>query len=104
MEQLLHLDIQRECNELPLLIDPALDDAPVFRQSVQTLQGTTISADKALPFSTLLPWVKKMGALVSGRSPAHTASAMEPARCSIVVVCVGNLLLSIPQILPVAVD
>ncbi|OXV06585.1 hypothetical protein Egran_05647 [Elaphomyces granulatus] len=54
-EQLLHLNIRPECNELRLLLDPTLDDFPVFRQSVSTLQGTAISADKTLPYATLLP-------------------------------------------------
>jgi hypothetical protein len=51
-KQLLHLNIRLECNELRLLLDPTLDDFPVFRQSVRTLQGTAISADKALPYSS----------------------------------------------------
>ncbi|CDM38531.1 unnamed protein product [Penicillium roqueforti FM164] len=31
------------CNELPLLLDLALDDVPVFRQTERTLQGIGIS-------------------------------------------------------------
>lgn len=73
-EQLLHLNIHPECNELRLLLDPALDDVPVFRQSLRTLQGTAILADQALPYSTLLPWVKKVGALTGFQQIARPYS------------------------------
>lgn len=63
VEQLLHLNICPECNKLCLLLNPALDDIPVFCQSVQTLQGIAILADQVLPYLTLLPWVKKVDAL-----------------------------------------
>jgi hypothetical protein len=54
-EQLPRLYIRDGYNELPLLLSPALNDVPVFRQTERTLQGIGISADKCLPYSTLLP-------------------------------------------------
>jgi hypothetical protein len=54
-EQLPRLYIRDECNELLLLLDPALDDVPVFRQTERTLQGIGISVSKSLPYSILLP-------------------------------------------------
>jgi hypothetical protein len=73
-EQLLYLYIPPECNKLPLLIDPALDHVPLFRQSVRTLQGIAISANGPLLYSTLLPWVKKMGELTGFRQVARPYS------------------------------
>lgn len=65
--QLIGLRIRDECNELPLGLDPALGDVPVFRQSERTLQGIGISPDKPLPYSTLEPWVKKIGTITGFR-------------------------------------
>lgn len=73
-EQLLRLRIPDECNELQLTLDPALDNIPVFRQSERTLEGITISLDKALPYSTLLPWVKKVGAIAGFRQVSRPNS------------------------------
>ncbi|KAH2975874.1 hypothetical protein KXV25_006790 [Aspergillus fumigatus] len=73
-EQLLRLRIPDECNELQLTLDPALDNIPVFRQSERTLEGITISLDKALPYSTLLPWVKKVGAIAGFRQVSRPYS------------------------------
>lgn len=73
-EQLPRLHIRDECNELPLLLDPALDDVPVFRQTERTLQGIGISASKSLPYSTLLPWVKKIGSITGFRQVARPYS------------------------------
>ncbi|KKA16204.1 C2H2 finger domain protein [Rasamsonia emersonii CBS 393.64] len=73
-EQLLRLRIPDECNELQLTLDPALDNIPVFRQSERTLEGITISLDKALPYSTLLPWVKKVGAITGFRQVSRPYS------------------------------
>lgn len=50
-------------NELPLLLDPALDDIPIFRTSERTLQGISISINRPLPYTTIEPWVKKMGVI-----------------------------------------
>lgn len=65
--QLPRLRIRDECNELRLQLDPKLDDVPVFRMSEQTLQGIGISPDQPLPYSTLEPWVKKIGAITGFR-------------------------------------
>jgi hypothetical protein len=65
--QLPGLQIREECNELPLQLDSALDDVPVFRMSDPTLQGISISPNKPLPYSTLLPWVKTIGAITGFR-------------------------------------
>lgn len=61
--QLPRLQIREQCNELRLQLDPELDDVPVFRMSERTLSGIGISPSKALPYSTLEPWVKRMGVL-----------------------------------------
>ncbi|KAH1663038.1 hypothetical protein KXX46_006053, partial [Aspergillus fumigatus] len=57
------LRIPDGCNELPLRIDPALDDVPIFQMSEQTMQGISISPDKPLPYTTIEPWVKKIGVI-----------------------------------------
>ncbi|CAG8036080.1 unnamed protein product [Penicillium olsonii] len=72
--QLPRLHIRDGCNELPLLLDPALDDVPVFRQTERTLQGIGISTDKCLPYSTLLPWVKSVGSITGFRQVARPYS------------------------------
>ncbi|KAI2959645.1 hypothetical protein CBS147352_10781 [Aspergillus niger] len=59
--QIPRLRIPDERNELPLHIDPALDDVPIFRKSERTLQGISISPDEPLPYSTIEPWVKNIG-------------------------------------------
>jgi Protein of unknown function (DUF3435). len=65
--QLPQLRIRDECNELRLLIDPAMDDVPVFRMSERTLDGIGISPIMPLPYSTLEPWVKKIGVITGIR-------------------------------------
>ncbi|CAG8891316.1 unnamed protein product [Penicillium egyptiacum] len=65
--QLPGLRIRDECNELRLQLDPAMDDVPVFRMSERTLNGIGISPDKPLPYSTLEPWVKKIGVITGIR-------------------------------------
>ncbi|KAL4891366.1 hypothetical protein BDV59DRAFT_203545 [Aspergillus ambiguus] len=61
--QIPRLRIRDGCNELPLHLDPALDDVPIFRISERTLQGILISPDKPLPYTTIEPWVKKIGVI-----------------------------------------
>ncbi|KAJ5507903.1 hypothetical protein N7527_010046 [Penicillium freii] len=73
-DQLPRLNIPEDCNELPLLLDPALDDVPVFRQTERSLQGMSISPDKPLPYSTLLPWVKTIGVITGFRQVARPYS------------------------------
>ncbi|KAL6228990.1 hypothetical protein BDW75DRAFT_235532 [Aspergillus navahoensis] len=65
--QLPGLQIREEYNELPLQLDSALNDVPVFRMSDSTLQGISISPNEPLPYSTLLPWVKTIGAITGFR-------------------------------------
>lgn len=65
--QLPRLRIRDECNELRLQLDPAMDDVPVFRMSERTFNGIGISPNKPLPYSTLEPWVKKMGVITGIR-------------------------------------
>ncbi|KAL2783868.1 hypothetical protein BJX66DRAFT_317676 [Aspergillus keveii] len=65
--QLPGLQIREKCNELLLRLDSALDDVLVFRMSDPTLQGISISPNKPLPYSTLLPWVKTIGAITGFR-------------------------------------
>jgi hypothetical protein len=60
-EELSKLQIEPGRNELPLRLNRKLDDVPVFRRSVRTSNGWAISPDKPLPYSTLLPWIKKLG-------------------------------------------
>lgn len=73
-KQLSQLHIRDECNELRLPLDPTLDDIPVFRRTGRTLQGASISPEKALLYSTLLPWVKKMGLITGFRQIARPYS------------------------------
>ena len=73
-DQLLRLYIPDGCNELPLLLDPALDDVPIFRQTERMLQGISISSNRPLLCSTLLPWVKKIGAITGFRQVARPYS------------------------------
>ena len=40
---------------------------PVFRMSERTLNGIGISPNKPLPYSTLEPWVKKIGVIIGIR-------------------------------------
>lgn len=75
-EQLPRLHIRDGCNELPLLPDPALDEVPVFRQTERNLQGTGISTDKCLPYSTLLPWVKGISTITNFRQVARPYSLL----------------------------
>ncbi|KAJ5974897.1 hypothetical protein N7481_008604 [Penicillium waksmanii] len=65
--QLSQIRIREECNELKLQLDSAMDDVPVFRMSERTLNGIGISPAKPLPYSTLEPWVKKIGAITGIR-------------------------------------
>ncbi|CAG8076758.1 unnamed protein product [Penicillium salamii] len=65
--QLPRLQIRDECNELRLQLDPAMDDVPVFRMSERTFNGIGISPNRPLPYSTLEPWVKKMGVITGIR-------------------------------------
>ncbi|KAJ5938275.1 hypothetical protein N7466_001409 [Penicillium verhagenii] len=65
--QLPRLRIRDECNELRLQLDSAMDDVPVFRMSERTFHGIGISPNRPLPYSTLEPWVKKIGVITGIR-------------------------------------
>ncbi|XP_014550159.1 hypothetical protein COCVIDRAFT_116292 [Bipolaris victoriae FI3] len=60
-EELSRLKIPPGRNELPLRLNPTLDNIPVFRKAVQTLNGWDISPNEPLPYSTLLPWIRTLG-------------------------------------------
>lgn len=57
------LDIRPGYKQLPLHLKPEMANIPIFRKSVNTLYGWEISPDQQLPYSTLLPWMKKLGVL-----------------------------------------
>ncbi|KAJ5627605.1 hypothetical protein N7490_009833 [Penicillium lividum] len=61
--QLPRLRIRDQCNELRLQLDSMMDDVPVFRMSERSLNGIGISPCNALPYSTIEPWVKRMGVI-----------------------------------------
>ncbi|KAF2818073.1 hypothetical protein CC86DRAFT_337582 [Ophiobolus disseminans] len=60
-EELSRLTIPPGRNELPLRLNPTLDNVPVFRKAVRTLHGWDISPNEPLPYSTLLPWIRTLG-------------------------------------------
>jgi hypothetical protein len=60
-EELSKLTIPTGRNELPLRLNQSLDNIPIFRKAVRTVNGWDISPDKPLPYSTLLPWIRTLG-------------------------------------------
>ncbi|KAF1967816.1 hypothetical protein BU23DRAFT_583589 [Bimuria novae-zelandiae CBS 107.79] len=60
-EELSRLTIPPGRNELPLRLNRALDDTPVFRKAERTPYGWAISPTEPLPYSTLLPWIRTLG-------------------------------------------
>ncbi|KAJ5066003.1 C2H2 finger domain protein [Bipolaris maydis] len=60
-EELSRLKIPPGRNELPLRLNRTLDNVPVFRKAVQTLNGWDVSPTEPLPYSTLLPWIRTLG-------------------------------------------
>jgi hypothetical protein len=60
-EELSRLTIPLGRNQLPLRLNPMLDNIPVFRKAVRTLHGWNISSKEPLPSSTLLPWIRTLG-------------------------------------------
>jgi hypothetical protein len=60
-EELSRLYIEPGRNELPLRLNRELDDIPVLRQPVKDPHGWTISRDRPLQYSTLLPWIRVLG-------------------------------------------
>ncbi|KAJ6199964.1 C2H2 finger domain protein [Bipolaris maydis] len=59
-EELSRLKIPPGRNKLPLRLNRTLDDVPVFRKAVQTLNGWDVSPTEPLPYSTLLPWIRTL--------------------------------------------
>ena len=57
------LDIRPGYEQLPLHLKPSMANIHVFHKSIKTLYGWEISPDQQLPYSTLLPWMKKLGVL-----------------------------------------
>lgn len=66
------LDTEPGRNDVRLPLDSRLDDLSVFRQSVTTLTGWEISWDQPLGYSTLAPWIKKLGVITGFRQVAFT--------------------------------
>ena len=62
-EKFSELDIRPGRQQLPLHLKLSMANIPVFRKSIKTLYGGKISPDQQLPYSTLLPWMKKLGVL-----------------------------------------
>ena len=62
-EKISELDIRPGYEQLPLHLKPSMANIPVFRKSIKTLYGWEISPDQQLPYSTFLPWMKKLGVL-----------------------------------------
>src|SRR5437764_2580503 len=60
-EDLSKLYIPPGRNQLPLPLNRDLDDIPVLRQAERTPNGWAISPTEPLSYSTLLPWVKRLG-------------------------------------------
>ncbi|KAF1364477.1 hypothetical protein EJ07DRAFT_27239, partial [Lizonia empirigonia] len=60
-EELSKLQIPVGRNELPLRLNQKLDNVPIFRKAVRTINGWSISPDEHLPYSTLLPWIRILG-------------------------------------------
>jgi hypothetical protein len=74
------LHIIDKYNKLPLLLDPTLDDVPVFRQTEGTLQGIGISANKTCLVQYAFPKSKELALLPTSdklpvlREPYYTES------------------------------
>ncbi|CAG8982679.1 hypothetical protein HYALB_00000958 [Hymenoscyphus albidus] len=62
-EKISGLDIRPGYEQLPLHLKPEKANIPVFRKSIKTVYGWEILPDQQLPYSTLLPWMKKLGVL-----------------------------------------
>ena len=63
-EQLSKLYVEDFKNEQQVPLKSELDDVYIFRQSRKTLDSIEVPFDSHLKYSTLLPWVKKIGWLV----------------------------------------
>ena len=60
-EELSRLDIPPGRSKLPLHLNKKLDNIPVFRKAVRSVNGWVISPNEPVPFSTLLPWIRTLG-------------------------------------------
>ena len=86
-EQLSKLDIRPGYNQLPLLLLLEKADIPVFRKSIKMLYGWKVLPDQPLPYSTPLPYMKKLGVTylpgshrLRVRIASDTAQAMRSTR------------------------
>ena len=70
-EQLGRLEVEPGRNELPLSLRSNLGNIPVFRKAIRTLHGWEISSILQLPYSTVAPWMKKLGAITGFRQIAR---------------------------------
>ncbi|KAH8727436.1 hypothetical protein GQ44DRAFT_770455 [Phaeosphaeriaceae sp. PMI808] len=70
-EELSRLDIAPDRNELPLSLNPELDNVPVFRKAVRTPDSWAISPTEPLPYSTLLPWARALGQITAFAQVTH---------------------------------
>ena len=58
-------------NELRLPLRADLDSIPVFRRSIKTFHGYEVSPDQPLRYSTLLSWIKDLGAITGFQQVAR---------------------------------
>ncbi|PGG95045.1 hypothetical protein AJ79_10301 [Helicocarpus griseus UAMH5409] len=65
--QLIDLKIPEDTYQLELHLEPALNNVPVFRKSERTLEQIEISASEALTYSTIRPWIRRIGELSAFR-------------------------------------
>jgi len=73
-KQLSKLYIKSRHNELPLPLHSDLDDIPIFWQLIKTPYSHKISLNQSLLYSTLLPWIKDLGAIMGFQQVAHPYS------------------------------
>ncbi|EGC46846.1 C2H2 finger domain-containing protein [Histoplasma capsulatum var. duboisii H88] len=65
--QLIDLKIPDDTYQIELHLDPALNEVPVFRRSERTMERIEISATEALTYSTIRPWIRRVGELSAFR-------------------------------------
>jgi hypothetical protein len=70
-EQLGRLEVEPGRNQLPLPLRSDLGNIPVFRKAIRTLHGWGVSPNLQLPYSTVAPWMKKLGAITGFRQIAR---------------------------------
>lgn len=73
-EDLTRLYIPPRKNELRLVLNPDLDNIPVFRRPIRSPDGWIISRDQRLLYSTILPWIKELGVITGFEQVARPYS------------------------------